>query len=680
MYELGILDDGTLIGIPRSLMELSLKTLELMAAELGATVMVLRVINLTSPPPIDGRLGERIGENSRSVRRYRGRGSRGRGRGRGAGQREEPTEDTAPGPDDEQDDDEEDDYRTRVGNARAWTPRDGETIDEPYVSSARRRRDSALRKDNVRQANLRRKEPHGVEFPTEGEGSTGTSERNEEEKRMRRLSAKQRKQLTKRMIYDSVSPSEEEREYAKSMKAEENLDATMNQPLSDPVNPPKRTLEVDGRIYGPDEDWPVIIPQLSKPPLSANAADPSTSVPASWKERNLAQYALASDADGKWKAKREYGQAEKEMIRRERRERKRERKKSRDVENAEGFGSKGINTERANKDEEDGWGMFEMDRMGDESDERDDATCLEDMGALHALIADDKSLRQHAFNQHHNLGGSQPSSSSSLTRASPSPDPPKQHRSKRKMRQSDPRRQQRKESRRLDLLRGDGTNWVNPYVQSCEGPKAGALEGDLGEFSFDLGPTGGEDVGCGSASAMGGFGLGGGESSDEEGFDVRGVVSRMVRQSGAFDENQEHEDDEDEADSGFLDILASPGAADDRSYGIFPDNLATSPTKTIQALSPRPASFFALPSQQHSSACDLVPSPTDTITLPMDNLSLSFSHAEVCAQEDMIGGSSEESIADHARPEEEPRLCVEALVVKKIELEDRLYLDFSCLG
>ena len=680
MYELGILDDGTLIGIPRSLMELSLKTLELMAAELGATVMVLRVINLTSPPPIDGRLGVRLGEASGSVRRYRARGGRGRGRGRGTGQRETPADDGVHGSDDEEDEDEEDDYRSRVGNARAWTPRDGQKISDPCASSARKRRDSALRKEKAQQANLRRKERQGIEFPTEGGDSTEISEMNEEEKRMRRLSAKQRKQLTKRMIYDSVSPSEEERENAKSTNVEEKSDAITNQRFCDPVKPPERTLEVDGRIYGPNEDWPVMNPQLSKPSLSANDADPSTSVPASWKERNLAQYALASDADGKWKAKREYGQAEKEMIRRERRERKRERKKSREVESAEGSGSRKVIRGKVDKDEEDGWGMFEMDRMGNESDEQDESTGLGYMSGSYAPMADDRSLPQHAYNQHNNLGGGQAPSSLSSTTASPPPDPPKQHHSKRKMRQSDPRRQQRKESRRLDLLRGDGTNWVNPYVQTCEGTKVDAQEGDAGDFSFDLGPMGGEDDGSGSASAMGGFGLGGGDSSDEEGFDVRGVVSRMVRQSGTRDENQEREDGEDEADLGFFDTLASTGASDGRSYGMFPENLATSPAKTIQALSPRPASFFALPSQQLDSACDLIPSPTDTITLPMDNLSLSFSHAEVCAQEDMIGGSSDESTAEHTRSEEEPRLCVEALVVKKIELEDRLYLDFSCLG
>ena len=503
---------------------------------------------------------------------------------------------------------------------------------------------------------------------------------NDEEKRMQRLSAKQRKQLTKRMIYDSVSPSEEEREFAKSRDTEDSPGATMNQSPSIPVIPLKRTLEVDGRIYVPDEDWPVIIPQLSKPSLSANDADPSTSVPASWKERNLAQYALASDADGKWKAKREYGQAEKELIRRERRERKRERKKSREVESAEGSGSRGIDRGSVHKDEEDGWGMFEMDRIGDDSDERDESTGLRSMEGSHASIADDKMLRQQPSNQHHDCDGSQAPSSPSSTAPSPSPDPPKQHRSKRKMRQSDPRRQQRKESRRLDLLRGDGTNWVNPYAQATQESGARAQAGDLGEFTFDLSPTGREDDGSGSASAMGGFGLGGGDSSDEEGFDVRGVVNRMVRQSGAFDDNQEQEDEEDEADSGFLDILASPGVTADRAYTMLPDNLAISPTKTIQALSPRPTSVFALPSQQHISADDLIPSPTDTITLPMDNLSLSFSHAEVCAQEDAIGGSSDDSTAEHAGLDEEPRLCVEALVVKKIELEDRLYLDFSCLG
>lgn len=51
MYEIGVMDDGTLVGISRQDMEQSLRTLELMASELGATVMVLKTITLTGPPP-----------------------------------------------------------------------------------------------------------------------------------------------------------------------------------------------------------------------------------------------------------------------------------------------------------------------------------------------------------------------------------------------------------------------------------------------------------------------------------------------------------------------------------------------------------------------------------------------------------------------------------------------------
>ncbi|WWC66084.1 uncharacterized protein I303_108706 [Kwoniella dejecticola CBS 10117] len=46
IYELGLADDGTVIGLPRSQMDASLRTLELMASEVGATVIILREIVL----------------------------------------------------------------------------------------------------------------------------------------------------------------------------------------------------------------------------------------------------------------------------------------------------------------------------------------------------------------------------------------------------------------------------------------------------------------------------------------------------------------------------------------------------------------------------------------------------------------------------------------------------------
>ena len=190
------------------------------------------------------------------------------------------------------------------------------------------------------------------------------------------------------------------------------------------------------------------------------------------------------------------------------------------------------------------------------------------------------------------------------------------------MRRADEKRCQRKESRRLDLLRGDGTGSM-----------------------MDFDPAEPE-------SSVGGFGLGEMDdgSSDEEAFDVRGVIRRVT---GGGDEQDQLRD------------------------GM--DQLAVSPTKTVQSRSPCATSVFALPSQNVTSdigsADDPVPSPADTITLPMDNLSLSFSHAEVRDQDHELDDNEE---GQH--DSDSTRLCVEALVVKKLELEDRMYLDFSCLG
>ncbi|CAK9782976.1 unnamed protein product [Cutaneotrichosporon oleaginosum] len=50
IYELGLADDGTVIGLTRAEMDASLATLERMAAEVGATVLVLKEIVLAAQP------------------------------------------------------------------------------------------------------------------------------------------------------------------------------------------------------------------------------------------------------------------------------------------------------------------------------------------------------------------------------------------------------------------------------------------------------------------------------------------------------------------------------------------------------------------------------------------------------------------------------------------------------
>jgi hypothetical protein len=589
MYELGILDDGTLVGIPPSLMETSLRTLELMAAELGATVMVLRVVKLTSPPVMSGRLGMGVGVGI-SARDLR-----------------------------EKDKDKYVDKELRKDEVR-----EGDTAgsgERPYKAPRRRSGLTQFQQEKLRRANLTGNQRGSAVHKNKTKNKHGLGPRGHDGQV---LTAKQRKRLEKREVYDSDSESQED---GNGLEVGNRADVGNN--ANDPVDIdadvhkavlPVRTLEVNGRIYGPDEDWPVLRPEHEQlDPVTATA--PGTQ-PASWKERNLAQYALASTADGKWKAKREYGQAEKELIRRERRERKRARKTT---------------GKSANGNEGDGWGMFDMDpeeaepgkqvfNNDDSAEEKED----QDEGGDEDTEDDDPSgffflgEPASASNNH------QPRKQNTRPSFNDHPPPSKASKSARKKRRDDERRCQRKESRRLDLLRGDGTG--DPF------------DTDVRELS------------------VGGFGFGAGSvgSSDEEtGFDLRGVIRRVT---GA--DEQGHDEDAHDATA---------------------TDLAVSPSKTIGTRSPRPASVFALPTHlavghDFDPADEPLPSPADTITLPMDNLSLSFSHAEVRDQERDDDDDEEHDDDDGDDLPESTRLCVEALVVKKFELEDRMYLDFSCLG
>jgi hypothetical protein len=589
MYELGILDDGTLVGIPPSLMETSLRTLELMAAELGATVMVLRVVKLTSPPVMSGRLGMGVGVGI-SARNLREK--------------------------------DKDKIADKALGKEEVVGGDNEGYGErPYKAPRRRSGLTQFQQEKLRRANLTGNQRGSAVHKNKTKNKHGLGPRGHDGQV---LTAKQRKRLEKREVYDSDSESQEDGnglevgnrdDFGNNANAAVGIDVDEHTPAL-----PVRTLEVNGRIYGPDEDWPVLRPEHEQlDPATATA--PGTQ-PASWKERNLAQYALASTADGKWKAKREYGQAEKELIRRERRERKRARKTT---------GKSG------NGNEGDGWGMFDMDpeeaELGkqafsnhdsveeneDRDEDGDEDTEDEDPSGFFFLGEPASASNNHKPHKHDlRPTFNDPTLSSKATKSA------------RKKRRDDERRCQRKESRRLDLLRGDGTG--DPF------------DTDVRELS------------------VGGFGFGAGSvgSSDEEtGFDLRGVIRRVT---GGDEQGQ----DEDGHDATATD-------------------LAVSPSKTIGTRSPQPASVFALPSHlaaehDYEPADEPLPSPADTITLPMDNLSLSFSHAEVRDQERDDDDDEEHDDDDGDDLPESTRLCVEALVVKKFELEDRMYLDFSCLG
>ena len=148
--------------------------------------------------------------------------------------------------------------------------------------------------------------------------------------------------------------------------------------------------------------------------------------------------------------------------------------------------------------------------------------------------------------------------------------------------------------------------------------------------------------------------------------------------------------------------------------------LSTSPSYTIKPSSPSAHRMFSLPSslprtsqalsaEQNDDEFDPAPpSPSDTITMPLDNLSLSFSQAEVytavspfespggdsykhskstvkhddtLSTDDGISSGNAEKVAHSSREAMNlnlvgARVCVEALIVKKMDMDDH-YLDFS---
>src|SRR5271163_1907377 len=69
-YELGVADSGDLIGLPREELEQSLETLEMMAGEIGASVIVVKEIEVPAAlASLAKRSGEWAGAASRRVKK-----------------------------------------------------------------------------------------------------------------------------------------------------------------------------------------------------------------------------------------------------------------------------------------------------------------------------------------------------------------------------------------------------------------------------------------------------------------------------------------------------------------------------------------------------------------------------------------------------------------------------------
>lgn len=232
-------------------------------------------------------------------------------------------------------------------------------------------------------------------------------------------------------------------------------------------------------------------------------------------------------------------------------------------------------------------------------------------------------------------------------------------------------RVQRAEQRRLDLLRGDGITAEGMPLAFDPDNHIGStsvMEAELNDGLFDNG---------------------------EGDPDVLQIVRRLVGDG-------DHQSDD--------------AARGDTAGGTA--LLSTSPSYTIKPSSPSAQRMFSLPTplpsapqtlsrDQADVQPDLVPpSPSDTITMPLDSLSLSFSYAEVCTAVSPFGSpgrnghgfgkssvhdnvieaddipSAERETVDESSPKAidlnlaGARVCVEALIVKKMDMDDR-YLDFS---
>ncbi len=144
--------------------------------------------------------------------------------------------------------------------------------------------------------------------------------------------------------------------------------------------------------------------------------------------------------------------------------------------------------------------------------------------------------------------------------------------------------------------------------------------------------------------------------------------------------------EQDDVIKGLLRRIASPGTesfpaalpqSPPQSHTILDWNarMATSPSgKTLRAQSPRSTPLFSLPGPLRADASnEPIPSPTDTITQPLDSLSLSFAESEVAVADSEVrlgpglgdGGGAE-------------RLIVEALVIKKMDIDERFgFLDYG---
>ncbi|KAJ9119177.1 hypothetical protein QFC22_003669 [Naganishia vaughanmartiniae] len=635
VYEIGVLDDGTLVGITYQDMDRSLETLELMAAELGATVMVLRTITLANPPPFPKALMAYDGGESEDEPDCEGSQADELGAHRQIKKKKSPKKSkkkTRSSVDRMLDDQ----HSPRIPGTGAYTP--GASLSDslspehhplPEDTILRSSEDPAEYYERARrkcEAKMARRRVSGG-FPSH------------------ELSGKQRKAWGSGKadsIWDGYGDSDVDS--AGQVPAESNCQPSgdMGRGTVDPceVLSPPSPVQKASPTYGP-------------------------AITESWRARNMAR-AIQQD-NTRWHHKPALSPQERDIVRQARKSRKALKDQQAwmsdrsQVHHPEILGNRGRSSESSNGQrsgvevDDEGLGVFNFDAFSRSESEGDSVT-HEALAALETASSIDTAFFDQSY-------GEEVPSASEIDMFVPTKRPKKIPKKRRV-------RVQRAEERRLDLLRGDGTGADGmPLFMDSE---SAAMGTDIMTANLEYAISDREDDDTNAISSVVRRLVG---DTNEQPSPLAYGVAKQVRETAG------------------VDICTI---------------LSTSPTYTIKPTSPSAQHLFSLPFPSSQAVeCDFSPpSPSNTITMPLDNLSLSFSHCELCttvcgavtstfnenaeyalsdkrsneAAEAETAGKSASTTCSAAKIYDldlsNARLCVEALIVKKMDMDDR-YLDFS---
>ncbi|KAJ9103153.1 hypothetical protein QFC21_002575 [Naganishia friedmannii] len=648
VYEIGVLDDGTLVGITYQDMDRSLETLELMAAELGATVMVLRTITLANPPPFPKALMAYDGGESEDDPGCDGLDADEFGAHPDIKKKRSPKK-----------------FKKKAKSSIVRTLDDQHAPRIPGTVS-----------DSHGTPLMDSLSPEAVLDP---ETQTIRRSANDPIEYYERARRKCEAKMARRRVSSGFSSHELSGKQRKAWGAGKGDNIWDGYGDSD-VDSTDKVLGEDHGLPSSDMGRVSANPcEVSSPPSPALDASPTYGpiVAESWRARNMAR-ALQQD-NTRWHNKPALSPEERDLVRQARKSRKafkdqqswRCDKGHHPEENASHRKDSSEHSNGRQKEldgDDEGFSVFNFDTFSQSESEGDPLT-REALAALETA----PSYVSEAFNPFYGKGAPSTTEIDMFAPAKRSKKMPKKRRV----------RVQRAEERRLDLLRGDGTGADG--MPLFTDPESAAL-------------------GTGLMGSNLGYAIS--DREDDDTNAISSVVRRLIGQNDG------------QPSAGFY---GGAKQAEERVGVDICAILSTSPTYTIKPTSPSAHHLFSLPLPS-SQATGLLfdrcsakepvserdfspPSPSNTITMPLDHLSLSFSHCELCTTVLGVVTASSHDTGEHASSEARPcnaendacgvsnpkdikqykideldlsdaRLCVEALIVKKMDMDER-YLDFS---